>query len=125
MDVLPIPKTENVRLLYNTNRLFSRVPIAPEQAKFRFRKVSKRGVWQNTIRFIVTNDSRTTRHPHPELSGNDASKPSIETGKVADFIKFDVGNAAIVVSGQSTGVLASSTSARSTRLVQDWQRHGR
>ena len=104
MDVLSIPKTkEHFRLLYNTKRRFSLVPITPEQAKFKLCKVRKLVVGTNAIPFIVTHDGRTIRYPHPELRANDTIKLNLETGKIEDFIKFDVGNAAMVVGGQSTG----------------------
>jgi len=104
MDVLTIPKTkENFRLMYNTNRRFCLVPLDAEQAKFKLCKVKKSVVGTNGIPFIVTHDGRTFRYPHPEIKVNDTVKLNLETGKIEDFIKYEVGNTAMMVGGHSMG----------------------
>ena len=104
MDVLTIPKTkENYRLMYNTKRRFCLVPLSQEQAKFKLCKVEKRVLGTHGIPFIVTHDGRTIRYPHPEIQANDTIKLNLETGKITDFIKFDIGNTAMMVGGNSMG----------------------
>ncbi|KAL7713825.1 40S ribosomal protein S4 [Entamoeba marina] len=104
MDVLTIPKTkENFRLMYNTKRRFCLVPLTNEQSKFKLCKVKKCIVGNQGIPFIVTHDGRTIRFPHPEIKANDTIKLNLETGKIEDFIKFDIGNTAMMTGGNGMG----------------------
>ena len=104
MDVLTIPKTkENFRLMYNTKRRFCLVPLTNEQAKFKLCKVKKSVVGTNGIPFIVTHDGRTIRYPHPEIKVNDTIKLNLENGKIEDFIKYDIGNTAMMIGGNGMG----------------------
>lgn len=66
-------------------------------------KVEKRVLGTHGIPFIVTHDGRTIRYPHPEIQANDTIKLNLETGKITDFIKFDIGNTAMMVGGNSMG----------------------
>ena len=104
MDVLTIPKTkENYRLMYNVKRRFCLVPLTQEQAKFKLCKVEKRVLGTGAIPFIVTHDGRTIRYPHPEIKANDTIKLNLETGKIEDFVKFEVGNTAMMTGGNGMG----------------------
>ena len=55
------------------------------------------------IPFVVTHDGRTIRYPHPEIKANDTIKLNLETGKIEDFIKFDIGNTAMMTGGNGMG----------------------
>ncbi|GAB1221069.1 hypothetical protein ENUP19_0063G0029 [Entamoeba nuttalli] len=104
MDVLSIPRTkENFRLMYNTKRRFCLVPLTAEQAKFKLCKIEKRVLGTGAIPYIVTHDGRTIRYPHPELQANDTIKLNLETGKIVDFVKFDIGNTAMMIGGNGMG----------------------
>ena len=104
MDVLSIPKTkENYRLMYNTKRRFCLVPLTAEQSKFKLCKVEKRVLGSGAIPFIVTHDGRTIRYPHPEIQANDTIKLNLQTGKIEDFVKFEIGNTAMMTGGNGMG----------------------
>lgn len=67
-------------------------------AKVRAQKVGDRG-----IPYISTSDGRTIRYPDPLIKVNDTVKIDIETGKVIDHIKFDVGNIVMITGGRNRG----------------------
>jgi small subunit ribosomal protein S4e len=43
------------------------------------------------------------RYPDPLIKVNDTVKVNIETGKVVEFIKFDIGNIVMVTGGRNRG----------------------
>ena len=55
------------------------------------------------VPFCVTHDGRTIRYPDPSVALNDTVKIEIATGKITDFIKFDIGNVAMVTGGRNLG----------------------
>lgn len=55
------------------------------------------------IPYIVTHDGRTLRYPDPLIKVNDTVKYDLKTGKIDTFIKFEVGNSAIVTGGHNVG----------------------
>ena len=48
-------------------------------------------------------DGRTLRYPDPLISRGDTVKIDLATGKVTDFVKFEVGNTVMVTGGRNTG----------------------
>ncbi|KAK1326902.1 40S ribosomal protein S4 [Acorus calamus] len=58
------------------------------------------------IPYLNTYDSRTICYPDPLIKANDTIKLNIESNKVTDFIKFDVGNVVMVTGGRNRGVSA-------------------
>ncbi|MFS7986983.1 putative ribosomal protein S4e [Helianthus anomalus] len=55
------------------------------------------------IPYINTYDGRTIRYPDPLIKTNDTIKLDLESNKIVDFIKFDVGNVVMVTGGRNTG----------------------
>lgn len=55
------------------------------------------------IPYITTYDGRTIRYPDPPIKANDTIKIEVETGKVVEFIKFDIGNIVMVTGGRNRG----------------------
>ena len=55
------------------------------------------------VPYIVTHDGRTIRYPDPSIKVDDVVKVDIKTGKVLDFIKFEVGKLAMITKGRNTG----------------------
>ncbi|ONM21104.1 40S ribosomal protein S4-3 [Zea mays] len=55
------------------------------------------------IPYLNTYDDRTIRYPDPLIKANDTIKIDLETNKIMDFIKFDVGNVVMVTGGRNTG----------------------
>ena len=55
------------------------------------------------IPYLNTYDGRTIRYPDPHIRANDTIKLDLESGKIVDYIKFDVGNVVMVTGGRNTG----------------------
>jgi small subunit ribosomal protein S4e len=104
MDVISIEKTgENFRLLYDIKGRFTIHRITAEEAKFKLCKVKKVQVGSKAIPFAVTHDGRTIRYPDPLVKVNDTIKFDLETGKIVEFVKFDIGNVATITGGRNMG----------------------
>jgi len=104
MDVVSIEKTgEQFRLLYDTKGRFTLQPITTEEAKYKLCKVNKVKLGAKGIPYITTHDGRNIRYPDPLIKAHDSVKLNIETGKIIDFIKFDIGNVVMVTGGRNLG----------------------
>jgi small subunit ribosomal protein S4e len=104
MDVITIEKTgEHFRLLFDTKGRFVLQTISAEEAKYKLCKVKKLETGPKAIPFVTTHDGRTIRYPDPLVKVNDSIKVDIETGKIVDFIKFDIGNLVMVTGGRNLG----------------------
>ncbi|CAI0392083.1 unnamed protein product [Linum tenue] len=103
-DVISIPKTnENFRLLYDTKGRFRLHSIRDEESKFKLCKVRTIQFGQKGIPYLNTFDGRTIRYPDPLIKPNDTIKLDLESSKIVDFIKFDVGNVVMVTGGRNRG----------------------
>ncbi|RKP08484.1 40S ribosomal protein S4 [Thamnocephalis sphaerospora] len=110
MDVISIEKTgENFRLLYDIKGRFTIHRVTAEEAKYKLCKVKKVQVGNKGIPFAVTHDGRTIRYPDPLIKANDTIKLDLETGKIAEFVKFDVGNIAMITGGRNMGRVGTIT----------------
>uniref|UniRef100_A0A804RVU1 Small ribosomal subunit protein eS4 central region domain-containing protein n=1 Tax=Zea mays TaxID=4577 RepID=A0A804RVU1_MAIZE len=67
-------------------------PISDEDAKFKFCKVRSVQFGQKGIPYLNTYDGRTIHYPDPLIKANDTIKIDLETNKIMDFFKFNVGN---------------------------------
>jgi small subunit ribosomal protein S4e len=104
MDVITIDKTnEHFRLLYDTKGRFTIQPISAEEAKYKLCKVKKHQLGAKSIPYVSLHDGRTIRYPDPLIQVNDTVKVDLETGKITDYIKFDIGNLVIVTMGRNLG----------------------
>lgn len=104
MDVVQIDKTnDEFRLLYTTKGRFALHRIKKDEAAFKLCKVKKVFVGDNKTPYAVTHDARTIRYPDPEVRENDTVKVDIASGKATDFVKFEIGNVAMVTGGNSIG----------------------
>jgi small subunit ribosomal protein S4e len=104
MDVIQIDKTnENFRLLWNTKGRFAVHKIKKEETTFKLCKVTKAFMGDNKVPYAITHDARTLKFPDPEIKVNDTVKVDIATGKILDFVKFELGNVAMVTGGHSVG----------------------
>jgi small subunit ribosomal protein S4e len=111
MDVITIEKTnETFRLLYDTKGRFAIQRITPEEGQYKLCKVKRQTVGPKGIPYVSLHDSRTVRYPDPLIQVNDTVKVDIATGKIVDFIKFDVGNLAMVTGGRNLGRVGVITS---------------
>jgi len=120
-DVISIEKTdEHFRLLYDTKGRFVLHRITPKEAGFKLCRVtqvsvgSKASIGRNpfqhgraaAIPYIVTHDGRTIRYPDPEIKVNDTVKLDLATGRVTEFVKFDIGNLCMITKGANCGRIA-------------------
>lgn len=104
MDVISIEKSnEHFRLLYDVKGRFAIHRITPEEATYKLCKVRKVAVGAKGVPHIITHDGRTIRYPDPLIKVNDTIKFDLESGKIADFIKFDTGNMVMVTGGRNMG----------------------
>lgn len=104
MDVVTIPKAnDKFRLLYDIKGRFALHPISDEEAKFKLCKVTGHRIGQKKIPMITTHDGRTIRYPDPIIKTNDTVKIDLDTGKIVDHLKFEVGSLVTVTKGRNTG----------------------
>ena len=59
--------------------------------QYKLCKVRKVGTGPKGVPFILTHDARTIRYQDPLIKTNDTVQVDIESGKVKEFVKFDVG----------------------------------
>jgi len=104
MDVISIEKNgENFRLIYDTKGRFTVHRITAEEAKYKLAKVKKAQLGPKGIPFIVTHDGRTIRYPDPLIRVNDTVRLDFEENKITQFIRFEVGNVAMITGGRNMG----------------------
>jgi small subunit ribosomal protein S4e len=104
MDVISVPKTnEHFRLIYDVKGRFTVHPIKPEEAKFKLGRVINRGVYSKGMPYVVLHDGRTVPYPDPAISVNDTVKLNLDTGRIDDFIKFEVGVTVMAIRGRNNG----------------------
>jgi len=104
MDVITIEKTnEHFRLLFDTKGRFAVQRITPQEGEYKLGKVKRAQVGEKGIPYISLHDGRTIRYPDPLIKVNDTVKVDIKTGKVTDFVKFDIGNLVMITGGRNLG----------------------
>lgn len=111
MDVIQIEKTnENFRLLWNTKGRFAVHKVKKEETTFKLCKINKTFLGDNKTPYAITHDARTLKFPDPEIKVNDTVKIDIATGKVLDWVKFEIGNVAMLTGGHNVGRVGVITS---------------
>jgi len=104
MDVVSIQKTdENFRLLYDTKGRFVAQKVTGDEAKYKLCKVKRTAVGIKSIPYAGLHDGRTVRYPDPLIQVTDTVKIDIETGKIVDFVKFEIGNLCMITGGRNMG----------------------
>ncbi|CAM9871211.1 unnamed protein product, partial [Chrysoparadoxa australica] len=104
MDVVSIDKSGDVfRLLYNTKGRVVLHAVSEDEAKYKLCRVTKTEITKKKIPYLVTHDGRTIRYPDPLVKTNDTIKVDLETGKMTDIIKFEIGNLCMISRGRNTG----------------------
>jgi ribosomal protein S4E len=71
--------------------------------QFKLCKVRSVQFGQKGIPYLNTYDGRTIRYPDPLIKANDTIKIDLETNKIMDFFKFNIGNVVMVTGGRNTG----------------------
>lgn len=59
--------------------------------QYKLCRVKRVQVGPKGIPFLVTHEGRTIRYPDPLIKVHDTIQLDIATGKIMDFIKFDIG----------------------------------
>lgn len=104
MDVVELEKSnDRFRVLFDTKGRFVLHRIEREEATYKLCRVNKVYVSANKIPVAVTHDGRTLRYPDPDTKVNDTVRVSIETGKMSDVLKFDLGAMVMVTRGRNAG----------------------
>lgn len=110
MDVIEIPKSgDQFRLIYDTKKRYVLHRISDEEKKYKLCKVKRQEISKKKIPLIVTHDGRTLRYPDPLVKVDDVVKVDIATGKMVDFIKFELGKLAMITRGRNTGRVGTVT----------------
>ncbi|KAG1676552.1 hypothetical protein FOA52_000095 [Chlamydomonas sp. UWO 241] len=104
MDVIDIDKTdEHFRLVYDAKGRFVVHRIGRDEAAYKLCKVRKLETGKGGVPYIVTHDGRTIRYPDPDVKIHDTIMLNLESGKITDFVKFDVGNMVMAIGGHNNG----------------------
>ena len=103
-DVITIDKTsENFRLVYDVKGRFTIHRITAEEAKYKLGKVKRVQLGKAGVPYLVTHDARTVRYPDPAIKVGDTIRFDLETSKITGYIKFDIGNIAMITAGNNIG----------------------
>ena len=104
MDVITLEKAgDNFRLLYDTKGRFTLQPIKKAESSYKLCRVTKVGTTKKKVPYIVTHDARTIRYPDPLIKVMDTVKVDVNTGKIIDFVKYELGNLVMCTKGRNTG----------------------
>ena len=104
VDVITIDKTsENFRLVYDVKGRFTIHRITADEAKYKLGKVKRVQLGKSGVPYLVTHDARTIRYPDPAIKVNDTIRFDLESNKITGYIKFDVGNVAMITAGNNIG----------------------
>lgn len=71
--------------------------------QYKLGKVKRVALGKKGIPYCVTHDGRTIRYPDPLISVNDTVQVDIASGKIIDYIKFDIGNIVMATGGRNLG----------------------
>jgi small subunit ribosomal protein S4e len=104
MDVIDIDKTkEQFRILYNTKGKFCIHRISKDEATYKLCRIKAIKQGLKGVPYCITHDGRTIKYPDPDVKVNDTVRYDFASGKCLDYIKFEVGNVAMINSGNSIG----------------------
>ncbi|CAD6186715.1 unnamed protein product [Caenorhabditis auriculariae] len=104
MDVVRIERTnESFRLLYDSKGRYTVHRITPTEGTFKLCKVKALHTAINAVPYLTTTDGRTIRYPDPHVKVNDSIVYDLKHNQVADYVKFEPGNLAMVTGGRNVG----------------------
>ncbi|RYG53620.1 40S ribosomal protein S4 [archaeon] len=103
-DVITLEKSgDALRLMYDTKGRFVLHTIGDAEKDFKLARVVSEGVSAKQVPFVVTHDGRTIRYPDPLIKKNDTVKIDLASGKIVDFVKFEVGSLVTITRGRNAG----------------------
>jgi len=104
MDVVSLEKTnQHFRLLYDTKGRFVIHQIHKDEAAYKLCRVMSHEFGPGGNPYITTHDGRTIRFPDPDVKANDTVLVNLETGKIENKCKFEVGAMCMIKGGNNTG----------------------
>ena len=104
MDVVELGKSNELfRIIYDCKGRFVVHRIEAKEATFKLLRVNQYVIGSKGIPHVVTHDGRTISYTDPNVRVNDTLKFNIKTNEVESFIKFHVGNVAMVTAGGNVG----------------------
>jgi small subunit ribosomal protein S4e len=71
--------------------------------QYKLCRVKKISIGLKGIPYAVTHDGRTIRYIHPDIKVHDTLRVDVATGKILDFVKFDVGRRVMITGGHNIG----------------------
>merc|ERR1711937_717646 len=77
--------------------------ISDSEKAYKLCRVQAVYITPKKIPVLTTRDGRTIRYPPPAVKVHDVVKVDLESGKIVDSIKFDVGMTCIITKGRNTG----------------------
>lgn len=110
MDVVSLDKAgDNFRLLYDTKGRFVLQPLTKKEATYKLCRVQKVAVTKKKVPYVVTHDARTIRYADPLIKVGDTVKVDVNTNKITDFVKYELGNLVMCTKGRNTGRIGTLT----------------
>merc|ERR1719213_773454 len=110
MDVISLEKTnQHFRLLYTKGR-FVVHQIHNKEAAYKLCRVMSHEFGPGGNPYITTHDGRTIRFPDPDVNANDTVLVHLETGKIENKCKFEIGAMCMIKGGNNTGRVGTITS---------------
>ena len=104
MDVVELEKSgDRFRVLFDVKGRFVMHRISKEEATYKLCRINKVYIGSKKIPMAVTHDGRTIRYPDPDVKVNDTVKVDIQTGKMSDILKFELGATVLLIRGRNTG----------------------
>ena len=92
--------------MFDVKGRFILVKIKESEARSKLMKVKTKAVGPNKIPYIVTNDGRTIRFPHPEINEGDTIKFDLENSKILEWFTNEPGHLAFITAGNNVGRVA-------------------
>jgi len=104
MDVVELEKSgDRFRVMFDVKGRFVLQRLDRQEAQFKLCRVNKVYVSNGKIPVAVTHDGRTIRFPDPDVKVNDSIKVTVETGKMSDILKFELGAMVMLTKGHNCG----------------------
>ena len=104
MDVVTLEKSnDRYRVMFDVKGRFVLQKVDRQEAQYKLCRVVKVQVTGGKVPVCVTHDGRTIRFPDPDVKVNDSIKVSIETGKMSDILKFELGAMVMLTKGHNCG----------------------
>ena len=77
--------------------------VSDEEKGYKLCRVQAVYTTAKKIPVLTTHDGRTIRYPDPLVKVHDVVKVNLETGKMDDFVKFEIGKTCMITKGRNTG----------------------